>query len=238
MNGGMARSNTTARPGSSTSQPMIRSVSGHSFSAEPSMRARLCSPLVTTAAAAPSPNKRGGDHRRRVVAVEADRDRAGLDGDEQPVAAGIGGGELAARRKAVHSAGATEAEYRHAADVIAKADARPDARFEARGGNAGGRDDDDAVDLVRLEARLLDRGRRRLGEHLLAGLEIEGIAFAPAMARQIPVLRRDDVPPRNSGIVEDAGKPVEQRRSAAERFAAEALGVALFDDVRRNRGRE
>ena len=57
MNGGIARSNTTARPGSSTSQPMIRSVSGHSFSADPVMRARLCSPLVTTAAAAPSPNR-------------------------------------------------------------------------------------------------------------------------------------------------------------------------------------
>ena len=57
MNGGIARSKTTARPGSSTSQPMIRSVSGHSFSAEPVIRARLCSPLVTTAAAAPSPNK-------------------------------------------------------------------------------------------------------------------------------------------------------------------------------------
>ena len=36
---------------------MIRSVSGHSFSAEPAIRARLCSPVVTTAAAAPSPNK-------------------------------------------------------------------------------------------------------------------------------------------------------------------------------------
>src|SRR2546430_17651356 len=57
MNGGIARSKTTDRPGSSTSQPMIRSVLGQSFSAEPVMRARLWRPLVTTAAAAPSPNK-------------------------------------------------------------------------------------------------------------------------------------------------------------------------------------
>ena len=57
MNGGIARSNTTARPGSSTSQPMIRWVFGHSRSPDATIRARLCSPLVTTAAAAPSPNK-------------------------------------------------------------------------------------------------------------------------------------------------------------------------------------
>src|SRR5579872_3829141 len=40
-NGGIARSNTTAKPESSTSQPMIRSVSGQSRSAEPVIRARL-----------------------------------------------------------------------------------------------------------------------------------------------------------------------------------------------------
>ena len=57
MNGGMARSNTTESPGSSTSQPMIRSVSGQSFSAEPAIRATPWSPLLTIPAAAPSPNK-------------------------------------------------------------------------------------------------------------------------------------------------------------------------------------
>ena len=78
-NGGMARSKITASPGSSTRQPMMPSVSGHNFSPAPRIVAR------------PSPCGRdhgrrravaeqgGGDDRRGVVAVEADRDRAGLD---------------------------------------------------------------------------------------------------------------------------------------------------------------
>ena len=122
-NGGMARSNTTARPGSSTSQPMIRSVSGHSFSAEPVIRREAV-------LAAGDHRRRGavaeqgrGDDCRGIVAIEADRDRAGLDGDEQPVAAGIRGGEPRGDREAVDAAGAAEAEDRDAANVVAQADA-------------------------------------------------------------------------------------------------------------------
>ena len=55
MKGGIARSKTTVSPGSSTSQPMIRCVSGHSFSAAPMIVASPSPPHWTTAAAAPSP---------------------------------------------------------------------------------------------------------------------------------------------------------------------------------------
>ena len=46
----------------------------------------------------------------------------------------------------------------------------------------------------------------------------------------------DDMPPRDPGIIEHAGEPVEQRFPAAERLAAERLGVALLDDVRGDGG--
>ena len=182
--------------------------------------------------------QRGCDHCSGVVAVEADRDRAGLDGDEQPVGSRIGGCELRREAEAVHSARTAEAEHRNPPHVVTKADLRPHARVEARRGNSSGGDHHDAIDLVRREPRLLDRGGRRLGEHCLASFQVEGIALTPAVARQVPVLRRDDVAPRDPGIVEYGRKAVEQCPFAAERFARKALCLVLFDDVRRNRGRE
>ena len=140
MNGGMARSNTTARPGSSTRQPMILSVSGHIRSPAPAMVAIPPSPARTTAAAAPSPKMAVATIAAGIVAVEADGDRAGFDGDEQPAPARLGRGEARGGGEAVDAAGAAHAEDRHAPDVVAKADRRAVARIEAGRRDAGGRD--------------------------------------------------------------------------------------------------
>ena len=124
-------------------------MSGHSFSAEPVIRARLCSPLVTTAAAAPSPNKAvatiaaGSSLSRR---IEIEQVSTVTNSQLLP-------GSAAASRdgdgEAVDTAGAAQAEDRNPADVVAQAEPRADARLEAGGGDAGGRDGDDAVDLLR-----------------------------------------------------------------------------------------
>src|SRR3546814_5991862 len=53
----MARSKMTPNPGSSTSQPMMPSVSGHRISPPPSMVANPPPPERSTAAAAPSPKR-------------------------------------------------------------------------------------------------------------------------------------------------------------------------------------
>src|SRR5205085_10773566 len=52
----------------------------------------------------------GGDDRRGVVAVEADGDRAGPAGHEQPVAARVRRREARSQGQAVDPAGATKAE--------------------------------------------------------------------------------------------------------------------------------
>jgi hypothetical protein len=51
-------------------------------------------------------------------------------------------------------------------------------------------------------------------------------------------LRSDDVTPGNPGIVEDAGKAIEQGFLAAERFPRPGFRFVLFDYVRWNRRRQ
>ena len=144
MNGGMARSKITARPGSSTRQPMMPSVSGHNFSRRAADRREALALGRDHRRRRAVAEQGGGDDRRGVVAVEADRDRAGLDADEQPVAARLGLGQPRRGGEPGHPAGAAEAEDRHAADIGAEAEARRDAGVDAGRGNAGGRDEHDA----------------------------------------------------------------------------------------------
>ncbi len=168
---------------------MIRCVSGHSFSAAPMIVASPSLAAWTTAAAAPSPNiavattAAGSSLSRRIeieqVSTVTNSQRA----------ARVGRGQARRRRKAVDPAGAAEPEHRHAADVVAQAEPRADARFEAWRGDAGRRDGDDAVDLVRRQPGLLDRGRGGLDEQLLGGLQIDRIAVVPAVAVLVPIVR-------------------------------------------------
>ena len=114
-NGGMARSKITASPGSSTRQPMMPSVSGHNFSPAPRSSARPSPSVDSTAAAAPSPNKAvatiaAGSSLSRRIEIEQVSTR-----DEQPVAAGLGGGEARGGGEPGHAAGAAQPEHRHAA---------------------------------------------------------------------------------------------------------------------------
>ena len=121
-----------------------------------------------------------------IVAVEADGDRAGFDGDEEPAAARFRRGEAGRGGEAVDPAGAAHAENRHAADVGAQADRRAVAGVEAGGGDAGGRHRDHAVDVRWLQARLLDRRRGRLTKQRVACIQIEPVAFLPTMRAFIP----------------------------------------------------
>src|SRR5579884_1528161 len=214
MKGGIARSNTTASPGSSTSQPMMRCVSGKSFSAEPVIRARLCSPAVTTAAAAPSPN--------RAVATTA------------------AGSSLSSRIEIEQVSTVTNSQFvpGSAAAIVPQAHAGTDTRFEARRCDAGCGDGDHAVDLVGLETGLFDRGAARLDEHALRGFQIKRVTVTPAVAGHVPILRSDDVAASDASIVKDARKPVEQRLFAAKCFAGSCFGFVLFDYLRWNRGRQ
>ena len=98
---------------------------------------------------------------------------------------------------------------------------RADARFEAGGGDAGGRDGDDAVDLVGRQAGLFDRrarpprrtGARPLRDRRRCARASRGCAMYQSM-------RSDDVAPGDPGIVEHARQPVEQGLLAAERARA------------------
>ena len=241
MNGGMARSNTTARPGSSTSQPMIRSVSGHSFSAEPVIRARPCSPLVTTAAAAPSPN-------RAVATIAAGSSLSSRIEIEQvstvtnsQLLPGSAAASRAASDEAVDAAGAAQAEDRHAADVGAEAEPWPNARFEARRGDAGGRDGDDAVDLRRASARLCDRRAAPLRRTAARRpRDRPRCARAQPWLAVIPVRRSDEMAlgdRRHCRTRPTAGRtaPSSGRTRARDRSPWRR---ACSIDVRRNRGGE
>ena len=159
---------------------MILSVSGHNFSAEPRDRREAVLAGGDNRGRGAVAEQSGGDDRGGIVAVEPDGDRAGLDGDEQPVRAGLGRGEARGGGEAVDSAGAAEAEDRHAADVVAEAEPRADARFEAGRGDAGGRNGDDAVDLVGRQAGLRDGRRRPLRRTSCRSLQIDRVAFVPS----------------------------------------------------------
>ena len=216
---------------------MIRSVSGHSFSAEPVIRARPCSPVVTTAAAAPSPNKAvatiaaGSSLSSR---IEIEQVSTVTNSQWLP---GSAAASRAVERQAVDPAGAAEAEHRHAADVAAQAEPRADARFEAGGGDAGGRDGDDAVDLVRGRGRPWrsppTRPRRTDAS---AALEIDA-----RCARASRAALRTSRSERRCGAWRCRHcrtRPTAGRtRLACRRTpASRGLRVGLLDDVRRNRG--
>ena len=144
----------------------------------------------------------GGDDRGGIVAVEADRDRAGLDGDEQPVAARDR--PPPAARRATRPL-TPPAQPRPKTGTRRTSSRRPtrwaDARFEAGRGDAGGRDGDDAVDLVgrqpglarsprsrprRTAARRL-RDRRRCGRASRAAARYQS-GGATMWRRAIPAL--------------------------------------------------
>ena len=160
----------------------------------------------------------GGDDRGRIVAVEADRDRASLDGDVKPALPRVRRGKARRGRQPVDPAGAAQAEDRYAADVGAQADRRAVAGVEAGRGNAGRRYGDDAVDVGWPQARTIDGCRRRLTKQRVACIQIEPVAFLPTMIAFVPERRRDDVALGNAGIVEHGRQPVEQLLAAAEQL--------------------
>ncbi len=137
------------------------------------------------------PNDRGrgpvaeqcGRHNRRwVVAVEPDRDRTGLDRDEQPATSRFGCRQARCNRKAIDAAGATQAENGNPSHIVAKADPSSNSRLEARRRDSRGRDGDDAVDFARHQTGSLDRGRCRLDKEILARIEVDRVTVAPSVA--------------------------------------------------------
>ena len=187
MNGGMARSNTTPRPGSSTS-PAHDAAACRATASRPSrvIRARPCSPAADDRRRGAVAEQRGRDDRRRIVAVEADRDRAGLDRHEQPVAAGIG----AARRAASERPLTPPAQPRPNTGTRRTSSRRPSRgptpRFQARRRDAGGGDGDDAVDLVGRQAGFFDRRASPPRRTALGRFQIDRVALGPAVRLFIP----------------------------------------------------
>ncbi len=62
---------------------------------------------------------------------------------------GLADGEIGGARKPDHAAGAAQAEDRQALDVAAQAHALDQQRIQAGGGDAGGGDHHDGVDVCR-----------------------------------------------------------------------------------------
>ena len=237
MNGGIARSNMTPRPGSSTRQPMMPSVSGHNFSAEPLSVARPPSPAVITAAAAPSPNKAVAT----IAAGSSLSSRIEIEQVSTVTNSQLLPGSEAASRAVVARPLTPPAQPRpktgHAPDVAAQAEPRPDARFEAGRRDPGGRDGDDAVDLVGRQAGSGNRSRGGILEHLFRCREIDRVALGPAVGLFIPFVRGDEVALGDRGIVEHRRQLVEQVLPA-KRAAADRLRLLLIDHMRRNRSGE
>ena len=174
------------------------------------IRARLCSPLVTTAAAAPSPN--------RAVATTAAgsslSSRIEIEQVSTVTNSQLLPGSAAAIRAAIDRPLTPPAQPRPNTGTrrmsLRKPTRRDDARFQAGRGDAGGRDGDDAVDLVGRQPRLVDRRGRRFDEQLLRPLPDRRRCGHASRAAVIPFGRRDQVAPGDPGIVEHAGQSVEQ----------------------------
>ena len=84
------------------------------------------------------------------------------------------------------------------------------------------------------KAGLLDCGGAGLTEQRVRRIQIEPVAFLPAVGMFVPVYRRDDVALGNAGVVEHARQPVEQFLAPAEKFASLGFRDALFNDVGRH----
>ena len=184
--------------------------------------------------------QRGRDHGGGIVAVEPDRDRAGLDRDEQPAAPGLG------RRRAARRSTrplTPPAQPRPKTGTRRTSSRKPTrcahARLEARSRNSGGRDGDDAVDVARASGRLFRslRWRRRR-----------------TAARRLPDRRRCGHASRELVMYQSCGATMwrlaipalsntpERRSNSAflppNASRARAFASRLLDDVRGNRGRE
>ena len=238
MNGGIARSKTTAKtrvldvPAHDPQRVGKQLFGGSAYPRQAVLAAgddRRCGAVT---------EQGRRDHGGGIVAVEPDRDRTGLDRDEQPQAARIGRGKARGEREAVDAAGAAEAEDRHAADIVAKPTRGRDAGFEAGGRDSGGRDGDDAVDLIGRQACLFDGGRSGVDEQFLGGFQIDRVAVMPAVGRactsravrrcgagRFPHCRRRPTAGR-TGLL------------AAEASRRERLRLRLLNDVGGNRRRQ
>ena len=132
------------------------------------------------------------EHRDRLV-VDAQAQAAEIDGEEEDTAARHGLGDARAARQPGDTAAAADAEDRQAFDVRREGQAVHQPRVEAWHGQPGDGVDDERVDLVEAQARLLDGAAGRFLEEVEGvGLE-HGRPLFPAARLLVPVDRLADV---------------------------------------------
>ena len=149
----MVRWKITPKPSGSTLQPMMSSVSGHSFSPVASILRRAAVAGAQHGRGRAVAEQAGRDDIGLGQFVMADRERAELERDQQHVGAGPRLRQARGDRQARDAAGAAETEHRHARDIAAKTHLARDARFQRRRGDAGRTDRDDGVDIGRRQDR-------------------------------------------------------------------------------------
>ncbi len=195
-------------PSSSTSQPMTPSESGQVYSPEAPKRVAVA--LGREDCTGRAIAEQGGGHDIAFAEVVlAEGQRAQFDDEEENALAGHGAGQIGCARQADDAAGAAQAEHRQALDVAAHRHALDQARVEAGGGDAGGRGDDDGVDIAGLEPGLF---QQRGGDGLQQRdriVDVERGAFAPAVILLVPVDGHAGIARLDAGVLEDGQQAVD-----------------------------
>jgi hypothetical protein len=98
---------------------------------------------------------------------------------------------------------------------------------------------DDGVDLRRRQLGAVERIARRPVEQPHGILEIEGVAFGPAMRRFVPVDGHGGIAPLDAGMAEDRHQPVEIDGGVlGEEMARARRHIGLAQRIRRHRSGE
>ncbi len=146
--------------------------------------------------------RRRDDVALRVV-VPAEAQRAELDDEAEDVAFGIEPRHGAGTGEAEHAAAAAEPEDRQALDVAAKPHPLDEQRIEAGRRDAGGRDDNDRVERLGTQSRLVEALPGDRLEEIESAVDIDLVALFPARRVLVPIDRDAGIPRLDAGIVED-----------------------------------
>ena len=175
--------------------------------------------------------QRRGDEHGEARVVDAQAERAQVDGEKQNVGAGP---RLRHARRAgepADAAAAAEPEDRQPLDVRTEGEPVHEAGFEAGDREAGDRVGDDGVDVAKRKTGLGHRLRRHPLQQVERVTLVGPRSILPGVRLQVPFLRLDRVAPLDAGVVVEG---VEAR--ILRKDLLRPLGdFLLTGDVRRHR---
>ena len=165
--------------------------------------------------------------------LEAERQGAELETDEQHPRAGLGRREACGQGQAGHAAGAPQAEHRNPRGVGPEAELGCAAGFQAGGGDAGRGDGHQHVDVAAAQPRLVERAGGGGAIELHRAGQVSRIALGPAAGFEEPLDRGDGLAGADAGGLEHRRHALELGKPFPEEVARGGHDFGLQQLMRR-----